>query len=192
MQLILGLTGANAAGKGEIALHLSRRGFTAHSLSDVIRDEAAARGFPPEREHLIRVGNELREEGGAGVLAERILARLGDRAVVDSIRNPSEVAVLRRLPGFVLIGIEAPFEVRFRRARRRARPGDPETPEEFRRREEQENSSDPRAQQLKATFSLADHVVQNGGDLEQLHRAVDRLLERLEAAPGVDPVDPAR
>lgn len=194
MKLILGITGANAAGKGEIALYLSRRGFTSHSLSDVIRDEAAARGFPPEREHLIRVGNELREEGGAGVLAERILPRLGPRTVVDSIRNPSEVAVLRRLPGFVLIGIRAPFEVRFRRARRRARPGDPETPEEFRRREEQENSADPRAQQLKATFELADHVVENGGDLSELHRALDRLLDRLErdADRGVDPADPAR
>jgi dephospho-CoA kinase len=36
--LVLGLTGANAAGKGEVASYLRDRGFAVHSLSDVIRD----------------------------------------------------------------------------------------------------------------------------------------------------------
>lgn len=179
MKLVLGLTGSNAAGKGEIAVYLGRKKFTVHSLSDVVREEAAARGLPPEREHLIRIGNELREGGGAGVLAERILSRLGERDVVDSIRNPSEVAVLRRLPRFVLLGVAASMEVRFRRSLRRGRPGDPRTLEEFRQREEQENTRDPNAQQLEATFRLADRVIENDGDLVRLHRAVDRLLLRL-------------
>jgi len=185
VNLVLGLTGPNAAGKGEVASHLERRGFVVHSLSDVVREEAARQGLPPEREHLIRIGNELRESGGAGVLAERILPRLGGRAVVDSIRNPAEVAVLRTLPRFVLIGVGAPVEVRFRRALERARPGDPRTLAAFRAREAQENTADPLAQQLEATFRLADRVVDNAGDLAALHRQVDCLVEALE--PGVDP-----
>lgn len=180
MKLVLGLTGSNAAGKGEVAAYLTSKKFMVHSLSDVVREEAAARGLPPEREHLIRIGNELRERGGAGVLAERILSRLGGREIVDSIRNPSEVAVLRRLPQFVLVGVSASLEVRFRRSLERGRPGDPRTLEEFRQREEQENTRDPNAQRLEATFRLADQVLENDGDLEELHRAVDRLLRRLE------------
>jgi dCMP deaminase len=146
-----------------------------HSLSDVIRDAAAARGLPPTREHLIQLGNELRRAGGAGALAEGILPRLGQRDVVDSIRNPAEVQVLRGLPGFVLIGVSAPVELRFERSLSRGRPGDPETLQQFLLREEQENTTDPDAQQLQATFRLADHVIVNDGDLAALHEAADRL-----------------
>ncbi len=180
---MIGLTGPNASGKGEVARHLKSRGFGVHSLSDVVRDEAARRGLPPEREHLIEIGNALRREAGAGGLAERTLARLEDRAVVDSIRNPAEVGVLRdALPRFVLFGVRAPHETRFKRSLSRARPGDPITPEAFVERERQENASDPAAQQLDETFRLADHVVDNHGDLDELRAAVDALLERLEDA----------
>jgi len=37
--MIIGLTGKNASGKGEIARFLQERGFTFMSLSDVLRDE---------------------------------------------------------------------------------------------------------------------------------------------------------
>lgn len=175
MKLVLGLTGPNASGKGEAASYLHRKGFTVHSLSDIVREEAARRRLPPEREHLIRLGTELRKQQGPGALAERILPRLGERDVVDSIRNPSEVAVLRRLPHFVLLGISAPVETRMLRSRQRARPGDPMTLEQFREQEQRENSSDPDAQQLEATFRLADHVLDNSGSLDQLHRSLDGL-----------------
>ena len=62
MPLVLGVTGPNAAGKGEVSAYLRALGFAVHSLSDVVREEARARGFPPEREHLIRIGTELRDE----------------------------------------------------------------------------------------------------------------------------------
>jgi len=173
---VVGLTGSNAAGKGEVAAYLEQAGFSGHSLSDIVREEAALSGLPPEREHLIRTGTLLRREYGAGVLAERILPRLCGREVVDSIRNPAEVAVLRGLPCFVLLGVRATVDRRFRRARLRARPGDPRTLEEFEERERQENTDDPAAQQLSATFALADRVVDNDGDLPALHAAVDRVL----------------
>ena len=184
MKLVLGLTGSNAAGKGEVSAYLAGRGFVVHSLSDVLRDEAGRRGSRSGREELIRLGNELRAQEGPGVLAERVLPRLGERDVVDSIRNPAEVEVLRRLPHFVLLGIRAPQELRFRRAAARARPGDPATLDEFRRREEQENSDRSTAQQLDATFRLADRIIDNRGDVEGLHAAMQRLLEELEELEG--------
>ncbi len=161
---------------------LATLGFEVRSLSDVIREEAVRRNLPPDREHLIRLGNEMREAGGPGVLATGILEELGQRAVIDSIRNPAEVAVLRRLPLFVLLGIRAPVELRFARSIRRARPGDPMTLDEFKAREEQENSSDLAAQQLDATFALADRYVDNDGDLGQLDGKLRRLLDEI----GVD------
>jgi dephospho-CoA kinase len=185
MGLVLGVTGPNAAGKGEVSDYLRTWGFTVHSLSDIVREEAAARGLPPEREHLIRIGTLLREQGGLGVLAERLLPRLDGWDAVDSIRNPAEVETLRKVPGFVLIGVDAPAELRFARSRLRARPGDPESFSEFAAKEKQENSSNPAGQQLRATFALADRVIDNNGDLDLLHRNVDSLLRSLGATPRV-------
>lgn len=189
MDLVIGLTGPNAAGKGEVASYLEGKGFRAHSLSDIVREEAARGGFPPEREHLIRTGNLLRREGGAGVLAERLAPRIGRRDVVDSIRNPAEVEVLRRIPGFTLLAVIAGEEVRFRRMRARGRSGDPATFEAFLERERQENASDPSAQRIADTVALADHVVVNDGDLEALRAAVDRWIAGLFDASGVAPIE---
>ena len=177
---MLGVTGPNAAGKGEVCARLAERGFRVHSLSDVVREEAAREGLPPEREHLIRIGNRLRAEGGAGVLAVRILPRIGGRDVVDSIRNPEEVRALRALPRFVLLGVRADPRTRFERSRLRARPGDPETFEAFLDRERQENRDDPTGQQLDATFRLADRRLDNDGDLLRLRDAVDALVDELD------------
>ncbi|HZT09938.1 MAG TPA: hypothetical protein VFB09_02775 [Actinomycetota bacterium] len=176
---VLGITGPNAAGKGEVSAYLGSLGFAPHSLSDIVREEAAARGLPPEREHLIRMGTLLREEGGPAVLAERLIPRLGGRDVVDSIRNPGEVDALRRVHGFVLLGVTAPDRLRFERSRSRARRGDPSTFEEFVAREVQENSANPAGQQLRASLALADHVIVNDADLAALHARVDALLRTL-------------
>jgi len=185
MVSVLGITGPNAAGKGEVSAYLASLGFSQHSLSDIVREEAAARGLPPEREHLIRIGTLLREQGGPAVLAERLIPRLGGREVVDSIRNPGEVEALRRVPGFVLVGVTAPDRLRFERSRVRARPGDPATFEEFAAREAQENSANPAGQQLRASFALADHVLVNDADLTALHARVDALLRTLGVGSAV-------
>ena len=174
--LCVGLTGPNAAGKSAVAGYLVDRGFAYHSLSDIVREEADRRGLDLGRLHLIEVGNDLRRQGGAGVLAVRIRERLGPRSVVDSIRNPAEVTELRRSPDFRLLGVDAPVDLRYRRARERGRIGDGDTLEEFRRREAIENSEDPAAQQLQATLALADACVRNDGALDAVFRQVDALV----------------
>src|SRR5437667_12784184 len=102
--MIIGLTGKNASGKGEIAKFLQERGFQYASLSDALRAELRRRNITPTRDHLTRLGNELREKNGPGILAERILKQLGEAQnyVVDSFRNPSEVEVFRIREVFAL------------------------------------------------------------------------------------------
>ena len=131
--MIIGLTGKNAAGKGEVAEYLKKRGFEYHSLSDEIREEVRQRGREITRGLLIETGNELRTKYGPGVLAERVLERLEqDRNyVIDSIRNPGEVAALRRRKDFVLLAVEADAASRFERSRIRSREGAAQTLEEF-------------------------------------------------------------
>ena len=141
-----------------------------------------ARGLTTGRDDLIATGNDLRRKGGPGVLAERMLARLVGRDLVDSIRNPAEVEVFRRLPRFTLVGVTAPIEVRYRRARGRIGRGDAvETLHAFAAKEAEENTCDATAQRLEATLSLADRVVLNDGGLETLERRIEEMLKELES-----------
>lgn len=178
--MIVGLTGPNAAGKGEAAQVLSARGYAVYSLSDVVRDHARQLGLDQGRETLIRLGQELRREEGPGVLARRILPRLAQAAVVDSIRSPAEVEVLRTVAGFRLLGIDAPIEVRWRRAVDRGREGDTPALDTFRQREARENGSSPESQQLSAALALADAVVVNDGTLMDLGLQVTALVAAWE------------
>ena len=72
--------------------------------------------------------------------------------------------------------VEAPLEIRFERARARARPGDGTTLAEFARREGRERSSDPAAQQLHLSAQSADLVADNSGTISELWAQVERLL----------------
>src|SRR5262245_51320124 len=131
--MIIGLTGKNASGKGEVAKFLGTRGFHFRSLSDVLRAELKRRRLTPTRDHLTKVGNELREKYGASILAERIMKELAESQnyIVDSFRNPAEVEAFRQRPDFVLWAVTAKPEVRFRRIKARAREKDPQTLKNF-------------------------------------------------------------
>lgn len=175
---LIGLTGLNGAGKGEAAKHLMTLGYAYYSLSDILREELAARGEPASRDDLIRVGNELRARYGPDVLALWTLRKLrpGGRAVIDSIRNSREVAALRRQPGFVLVAIEAPAEVRFARVQARGRNESAATLEEFLAKENEERRGGEASQQLDACLALADIRIENTGTLEELHRRLEEAL----------------
>ena len=179
--MIIGLTGKNASGKGEVAKFLQERGFQFASLSDVLRAELKSRRKTLTRDTLTRVGNELREKYGPGVLAERILKTLGESQnyVIDSFRNPGEVEAFRRRPDFVLWAITAKPETRFKRIKERARESDPETLAHFLAVEEREaHNVDPTKQSLNACEKLADSKISNDASIENLHK---RLTVSLKA-----------
>jgi dCMP deaminase len=179
--MLIGLTGRNAAGKGEVARYLQTKSFYYYSLSDVIREEIRSRKEEATRDRLIIVGNELRQRYGASVLAERILTRIEDdkHYIIDSIRNPAEVDAFRAAKHFKLIRVEAPLEVRFRRILSRQRESDPETLEEFIELENREAEGDDTSQNLVKVELMADHTLTNDGSLEKLHAQIDELLPRL-------------
>lgn len=180
--MIIGLTGRNGSGKGTVADILKARGFLYFSLSDMIREEIRHTGHDVTRERMIAMGRKLRQEGGPGVLADKVLNFLlpGKDYIVDSIRNPGEVRHLKRRHDFFLLSVEAEQKVRFERCVTRARENDPATLEEFIRLEEVELSSqDETSQQLVATEKLADAVVQNDGTVTELEKNLDLALQRL-------------
>ena len=174
---LIGLTGTNGAGKGEAALYFAAKGYACFSLSDVIREELGRRGEPVSRDNLIRAGNELRAEFGADILARRTMEKIGagGRAVIDSIRNTSEIAYLRRQDGFVLLAVDAPIEMRFARVAARGRDESAADLEAFRRKEDEERAGGAGAQQLEASMAAADRLILNDGTLEEFHRKLEEI-----------------
>ena len=187
--MIIGLTGKNAAGKGEVANYLKTKGFIYYSLSDVIREEATERGLGHSRDNLINLGNELRQKFAPNYLAKQINKKIIDSKksfpeknffIIDSIRNPFEARELTKNKNFILIGIEAQIETRFRRLLERNRLGDAKTIEEFKEQEQRENLNSDTNQQLNKTFELAEKIIVNDGSLEELHKKIDDLLVELK------------
>ncbi len=177
---VIGLTGRNGAGKGEVAELLKGLGFAYRSLSDALREELGRRGLDVTRDRLIAIGRELRARDGADVLARMTVASLAPEAntVIDSVRNPGEVRFLRaNLPRFDLWIVDAPADLRFRRISARGRESDPQNLEAFVALEEAEATArDESGQNLDGTASLADRTVVNDGTLEDLRAAVVTAL----------------
>lgn len=178
--MIVGVAGRNGAGKGEVIRLLEERGFVGLSLSDAIRDVLKERGLTESRERMIETGRELRAAGGPGVLGERLLAMMDPERdyAIDSVRHPAEVEALRSGGReFRLLWVDADERVRFDRMLERGRSGDPLTLERLRELEKREQgSADPAAQQVNAVRAIADSVVLNEGNLDQLRAALDAAL----------------
>jgi len=177
--MVIGLTGPNASGKSEVANYIKSKGFIYHSLSDILREEAKKQGIEPLRENLIKLGNDLRRKNGPSFLADRLISRLSKKEnyVVDSIRNPAEVEVLREINNFILIGIDAPLEKRFERSLKRKRPGDAETLKNFIEKEGKENNKNLENQQLKTCLQMADVTIVNDSSMERLYKKIDEILK---------------
>jgi dephospho-CoA kinase len=173
---LIGLTGPNGAGKGEAAEFLKAQGYESFSLSDVIRDKLREEGKAASRDNMIAKGNALRKQFGPDVLARRIMDKVRGKAVIDSIRNVSEVEYLRGQNGFILIAVDAPSEIRFERVRARGRDESVQTLDQFVQKEAEEKGEDAGAQQLDKVMAMADIVLVNDGSLEDLRRKLEDLL----------------
>ena len=189
--MIIGLTGYNGAGKGEVARILRERSFYYTSLSDVLRDDITRRKHTITRKQLIATGNALRNAEGPGVLAKRILAKLeNDRHyVVDSIRHPAEIAELRGRSDFILISVEATPAVRFQRIKARGREADPKTLRAFQDTEKTELNNPATTVSVPQAGGQASTKQRHTGQPGKTHAgAVARLAEgnpETQSTPGL-------
>jgi len=183
MAIVVGLTGPIGSGKGIVADYLKEKGFEYFSLSDIVREEARKKGIAIERNSLQDLGNKLRAEGGDGVLAERTVKKLSGRnTVIDSIRNPGEVLVLRKIPGFKLIAVDADVKRRFERVKARSRESDPISYEQFLKIEGRDlGKNEPLSgQQVKKCVEMADIKIVNDFDsVEEFRKEIEKVFDKM-------------
>ena len=178
--LIIGITGTFASGKDTIADYLEEKGFEHFSLSDELREIAKEKGIDPTRDNLRELGNASRDEFGPDYLPKRVLQRAkSDKVLISSIRQPAEIEFLKKQEDFILIGVDAPIEMRFERLKKRNRPGDPRTLEGLKEKEEKEmQSKGKNCQKLHQCMQMADFTIANDGNYQELYKEVDRVLSK--------------
>lgn len=178
--IALGLFGLFAAGKDLAADYLTQKGFAHISLSMLLREEAEKDpAYMNDRSFLGPFATQLKANEGHGVLAKRALLRLKEKTAISAIRHPEEVRVLKTIPGFVLLEIQAPIEVRHARATMRARDkSDALSFEDFKASEDRERKGTG-GQLLDPIMDMVDVRIDNSGTPEELFKKLDELLTKL-------------
>lgn len=178
--IVVGVTGRNLAGKDEVAKFFVQKGFNAYTHSDVLREILAHNGKEATRDAMYRLGNELRSSLGFSALTKKIIDHMVTPAVITGFRHPEEVKECRmRFPKFMLIAVQAPLEVRYKRALSRKRAGEKDVSlETFKMMDERELQGSEEAQQTISVIGMSDVMIVNKGTLEELYTKLEELYKK--------------
>jgi dephospho-CoA kinase len=192
---LIGLSGTNGSGKDTVGhMLVEKHDYLFVSGSEMLRDEARARGEEPTREVLRTISAEWRRESGhLGVLIDKALElyeQVKDKypggLVIASLRNPGEADRVHELGGTV-IWIDAKPRVRYERiqankATRGRIEEDDRTFEQFVAEEQAEmtTSGDSATLNMSAVKELSDITVMNNGDnIETFKNQAEHVLKDL-------------
>ncbi|MEA3249168.1 MAG: hypothetical protein U9Q03_02320 [Patescibacteria group bacterium] len=188
-EIVIGVTGLLAAGKDVLTDRLIELGFGVKRTSDPIRTVAADRDIAePTREQLQDIGNWGRTQGlGFWALeAARLLSKEGHtRVAINGLRHSGEVEALRKEFGdrFVLVGIEAPTMVRFRRVAGRNRTGDSMDIEGFLKMDDRDRGIGEPWDGQRVDLAMAcvqqENRFCNDGTLKAYHGWIQAFLDRV-------------
>ncbi|MFW5935628.1 MAG: AAA family ATPase [Halolamina sp.] len=184
---IIGTVGLPGSGKGEAATVAQEAGIPVVTMGDVIRAETRRRGLDPS-EHHGEIAGTLREEEGETAIADRCIPMVRDAAeeqdgepvvLVDGLRSMAEVERFVDAFGddFLLVSIEAPFELRAKRLGDRGREATDLDREKLREREERELGFG-----MGEVMDAADLSIVNDDSLERFREQVRAVLEAGAAA----------
>jgi|SRR3989338_1295417 len=179
--MIIGITGTLGAGKGTVVEYLQTKGFKHYSARGVFNEEIARRGWVSNRDNMVIVANELREQYGSDFFARRALEKAHEyegNAVIESIRTIGEANYLKS-QGALLWAVDAEIHLRYERIQKRASETDKISFEKFQADERLEfANTDPTKQNLSEVMTMSDAIFYNNGTLEDLFRQVEQVLQK--------------
>ncbi|MEK6952559.1 MAG: dephospho-CoA kinase [Nanoarchaeota archaeon] len=189
--MIIGLTGTIASGKGTFSSYLKQKGFNYITLSDLVREEARKKGLEIQREILQDIGNSMREKYGKGFWAKKAIEKinLNENWIIDGIRNLGEIEELGKVKGSIIIGIDAPEDIRLRRLEKRnkskeegRKDSDPKAIEDMKRLEKRDRGfHEPEyGQQVLKCLELANFKIINDSSLEEFYKKIDGVLGKIQ------------
>jgi dephospho-CoA kinase len=176
--LAIVFVGEKLAGKEVAARYLIKRhNFKGFRFSDILVDLLKRLHLPATRFNEMNLVGGLRERFGGGVLAQVIKQEIEQgkfkRVVIDGARHPAELEILKKLPGFLLIYLTAPFELRYKRALTRGeKVGESKfTLDDFKREEKLPTELFIKQMGHKAKVKLV-----NNGSLADLYKQIEEKV----------------
>ncbi len=185
--IYIGIVGQIAGGKGVLIEYLIKKfNFVSFSLSTIVHEELEKKNIKEfTREMMQEVGNGLRCEYGDDVLARRAINRLkkqiNSRVIIEGIRNPGEIEFFKKNPSFVLIGVKAKRELRFKRLLSRAKPWDPKSWNDFVKIDRRDLGVGQKksGQQVGKCLVYCDFVLTNNKDTTDFHKKIKTLMKKI-------------
>ena len=183
--IIIGITGTLGAGKGTIVEYLvNENNFIHFSVRAFITKEIVTRELEINRDNMVLVANELRALHSPAYIVEQLYNQAlasGKNCIIESIRTPGEVELLKQKGSFFLFAVDAKPEIRYQRIKLRGSETDFISYEVFLENEKREmNSDDPNKQNLKKCIDMADYFFENNGDINELHSKISLVLKKIE------------
>jgi dephospho-CoA kinase len=179
MKTVIGLAGKMGSGKTAVSDHLHKKhGAKQMRFSQILLDVLTRLHLPGSRENLQKLGYALRTAVGESVIVDAfkkdLAAEKAQVLVVDGVRYPNEVDLVRSFPGSVLLYLDAPQKVRYERCVKRGEKGEANISfEEFVAAENRATES-----HLDEIKDLADYCIGNEGPREELYLKVDDILAK--------------
>lgn len=186
-RIIIGVTGTMTSGKGALQYFLVNRGFTyIRNTAPILEEGLKNKIDMKDRENWLKILVDLRKKNGMEVLAQEAEKEMdqndeSDRFVVCPIRHPADIKYLKKKYNALIIFIDAPFDMRYRRTLIKEL-GSGLTKEDFKKKDELENNPTgndakylPNIEECK---KLADEVITNDKTLNNLNVALDRILRK--------------
>lgn len=182
VNIILGLAGEIASGKGTVAKYIIERySGSSHRFSTMLRDILQRIYFPDSRENMQKLSTILRQNFGedalAKVIAEDVKKDMLEVIAVDGVRRPADIKYLQEIPGFKLVYIETSIENRFGRIKKRGENPDDATKTLKQFKKDQEGEADAKIRSMK---DHADFVIDNNGSYEDLHKQLNEIIKKLK------------
>lgn len=185
--IIIGITGTLGAGKGTIVDYLvQKKGFMHFSVRTFITKVILEKEMPVNRDSMVMIANELRAKNHPAYIVEQLYLQAlstNRNCIIESIRTPGEVDLLRTKANFYLFAVDADPSVRYERIVGRNNETDQVSFTEFLSNEQREmESTDPNKQNISRCFEMADFRLLNNGSFLDLQQQVESILAELKLA----------
>ena len=182
--IIIGITGTLGAGKGTIVDYIIKtKDFAYYSVRSYLIEQLKIRGIEVNRDTMTMLANELRANHHPAYVVEQLynIAKQNKcNCIIESIRTPGEIEMLKRNSDFYLFAVDANPEIRYERIVIRNSETDKIDYQTFLNNEQREmTTNDPNKQNLSKCIELADFVFTNDNEIDSLYSQIDTILQQI-------------
>lgn len=171
---VIAICGLPGSGKSTVIEAIEDLGNVV-TMGDVVRNEVKKRKLEPSGAVIGKIAKEMREIGGAAIIAEKCVDLIKDMnsevVFVDGVRSLFEVNVFRKFWKFPIVAIKVDEERRIKRLFERGRSDDPKQFQELKERDKREREFGQ-----DDVLENADYIIVNNSTINKLKKKSRKLI----------------